>query len=187
MDNDAANYYNQIIRERSEALRRVTLLEAENRTLKNGIANESVLQDWVMKLPLRAQGTLLTGVRGCDTAPKTPDQGLSTERQLIGFLRFCTLNPADIREVGIPGAFFQPEPPVKWKASEFGHYPQHWYAHCMHCFEVVGYCHPSQNIQGKALIIYYKLVHNLHLEPEPQDRMLERLTEDRMITNTVVS
>ena len=28
----------------------------------------SVLQDWVMKLPLRAQGTILTGIRGCDLA-----------------------------------------------------------------------------------------------------------------------
>ena len=32
----------------------------------------SVLQPWVMALPLRAQGTLLTGFRGCDLAPKNP-------------------------------------------------------------------------------------------------------------------
>jgi hypothetical protein len=32
----------------------------------------SVLQDWVQELPLRAQGTLLTGIRGCDVAPKLP-------------------------------------------------------------------------------------------------------------------
>src|SRR5258706_71297 len=30
----------------------------------------SVLQDWVMALPLREQGTLLTAVRGCDDEPK---------------------------------------------------------------------------------------------------------------------
>jgi flavin-dependent thymidylate synthase len=30
----------------------------------------SVLQDWVMKLPRRHQGVLLASVRGCDTAPK---------------------------------------------------------------------------------------------------------------------
>lgn len=32
---------------------------------------KSVLQDWVMKLPLREQGTLLTVVRGCDRCIKS--------------------------------------------------------------------------------------------------------------------
>jgi hypothetical protein len=31
---------------------------------------KSVLQDWVMTLGLRQQGTLLSGIRGCDTVPK---------------------------------------------------------------------------------------------------------------------
>lgn len=32
----------------------------------------SVLRDWVMELPLREQGTLLTCIRGCDLTPKLP-------------------------------------------------------------------------------------------------------------------
>jgi hypothetical protein len=157
----------------------------------------SVLQDWVMDLSLREQGTLLTGVRGCDLAPKTPaciDEryGCSTgegsaERQLVAFLRFCILNPADEREIAIPGSFFQSEPPRDWKPSQFGHYPLHWYSHLMHCFEVVGYRCPYPELRCYARDIYERMVRCLHLNPETLLQMQERLTEDRIAANTVVS
>lgn len=147
----------------------------------------SILQDWVMELPLHAQGTLLTGVRGCDLAPKGAGSLVSTERQLVGYLRFCIMHPADPREVGIAGAFFQSLPPENWKASEFGHYPQHWYAHMMHCFEVVGYCHPDPEVCYAAEGVYFKFVHNLHLRGEYKYDMMARLTEDRIANDTVVS
>jgi hypothetical protein len=66
---------------------------------------QSVLQDWVMHLPLREQGALVVGTRGCDEAPKLPLD--SIERQLTAFLRYLVLVPADIREVGIEGEFFK--------------------------------------------------------------------------------
>lgn len=157
----------------------------------------SVLQDWVMELPLRAQGTLTTGVRGCDLAPKNPKcidekYGCSTgeesaERGLTSFLRYCFMVPADPREVDIPGAFFCSYPPANWKPSQFGHYPEHWYAHIMHCFEVVGYCHPDERVATLAEQIYLRLVRNLHLYPETKEQMFERLTEDRLVNDTVVS
>lgn len=146
----------------------------------------SVLQDWVMELPLREQGTLLTGVRGGDLTPKLPLD--STERQLVGHLRYCILHPADPREVGIePGAFFQTDPPWSWKASELGHYPLHWYSHLMHAYEVVGYRHPDALLRLRALDIYRTLAQSLHLTPESKEQMIERLSEDRIANGTVVS
>lgn len=159
----------------------------------------SVLQDWVMDLPLRAQGTLLTGIRGCDLAPKPsgnwhylqsgecikPEEPI--ERQLVAFLRYLVMIPADPREVGVPGAFFQRTCPQQWKASQLGHYPQHWYSHLMHCFEVCGYCHPNTTLRTEAIWVYRKLVRNMHLEHETMEAMFERLTEDRIATGTVVS
>src|SRR5687768_9469611 len=100
----------------------------------------SVLQDWVMELPLREQGTLLTAVRGCDSEPKIwTARGVaeSPGRRLTAFIRWCFMVPADAREVDIPGAFFQSRPPDPFKPSEFGHLPQHWYAHVMHALEVI--------------------------------------------------
>lgn len=157
----------------------------------------SVLQDWVMELPLREQGTLLTGIRSCDLAPKNPvciDEryGCSTgedtsERQLSAFLRFCVLNPADPRELDIPGAWFQSKPPLDWKPSQFGHYPLHWYSHLMHCFEVVAYRNPTPELASDAWNIYKRLVHSLHLNIESVDQFEERLSEDRIAKGTVVS
>lgn len=149
---------------------------------------QSVLQDWVMELPLRAQGTLLTGVRGCDLTPKPQNVfDDSAERRLVAFLRWCILNPADPREVDVPGAFFQSTPPEQWKASQFGHYPQHWYSHVMHCFEVIGYCHPDNLVQALAHVIYRMMAENMHLNVETKTQMMERLTEDRIAKGTVVS
>lgn len=158
---------------------------------------QSVLQDWVMELPRRAQGTLLTGIRGCDLAPKMLDciderYGCSTgegsaERQLVAFLRYCVMNPADPREVDIPGAFFRSKPPENWKPSQFGHYPLHWYQHVMHCFEVIGYESPDAAAATSGRDIYFRMVKNLHLSPETHEEMLERLTEDRIASGTVVS
>lgn len=157
----------------------------------------SVLQDWVMALPLREQGTLLTGVRGCDLAPKNPDciderYGCSTgedsaERKLVAFLRYCVMNPADPREVDIPGAFFKSTPPGDWKPSQFGHYPLHWFSHVMHCFEVIGYRHPDGNLASVAYQIYYRMAHSLHLNIEHKNDMIERLSEDRIANGNIVS
>lgn len=158
----------------------------------------SVLQDWVMELPLRAQGTLVAGIRGCDLALKNPcdideqfgcSTGESTvERGLSAFLRFCTLNTPDPREIGMPGAWIQPAPPWDWKPSQLGHYPLHWYSHLMHSFEVVGYMHPDEfGLAETAATIYYRLVENLHLHPESRNEMIARLTADRVAAGTVVT
>lgn len=169
--------------------------------------NNSVLQKWVMHLPMRMQGGLLVATRGCDLAPKEwikvysdapsidviTDDNYSlevketTERQLVQFLRYCIMNPADIREVNIPGAFFRSKPPENFKASYLGHYPLHWFTHIMHALEIVGYEHPDSIIKNQAIEIYNKMVHSLHLNPETRDEMWKRLTTDRIKTNTVVS
>ena len=143
-----------------------------------------------MELPLREQGTLLTAVRGCDVEPK---QWIATGfadspgRRLTAWIRWTFMNPADPREVDIPGAFFQSEPPAPFRPSEFGHLPQHWYAHVMHALEVVGNRHPDVNIGMRALTLYHAMVRNLHLRVESVDEMTKRLSEDRIATGTVVS
>jgi hypothetical protein len=150
----------------------------------------SVLQEWVSELPLREQGTLLTAVRGCDDEPKVwTSRGVaeSAGRRLTAFIRWCFMNPADIREVDIQGAFFQSRPPEHFKPSEFGHLPQHWYSHAMHALEVVAYRHPSAEVRIRAADLYYSMVRNLHLNPETKEQFVERLSEDRIAKGEVVS
>jgi hypothetical protein len=151
----------------------------------------SVLQQWVMELPLREQGTLLTCVRGCDDEPKiwtSTGVSYSSGRRLTAFIRWCFMVPADEREINIQeGAFMMSTPPNLFKPSEFGHLPQHWYSHAMHALEVVAYRHPNNHIAGLALNLYMKMVDNLHLQPESKEQMIKRLSDDRIISGTIVS
>lgn len=140
----------------------------------------SMLRNWVQALPLREQGVLLSGMRGCDLTPKVPLD--SPERQLVSYLRYVVCVPHDESEVGgAPGAYMQHDPPETWTPSEFGHYPQHWYAHIMHAFQVVGYRHPDQRTRDCAEVIYRRFVHSLHLRPESFDTMVARLAEERSV------
>jgi hypothetical protein len=152
---------------------------------------KSVLQDWVMKLPLRYQGTLLTSVRGCDDEPKSWTKAgvaFSQGRRLTAFIRWCFMNPADEREVDSEeGAFFMSTPPVPFKPSQFGHLPQHWYSHAMHGLEVIAYNHPDDNVAITALQMYTAMAKNMHLNVETREEQWNRLTEDRIASGTVVS
>jgi len=142
--------------------------------------SRSMLREWVEKLPLREQGVLLSGMRGCDLTPKVPLD--SPERQLVSYLRYVVCVPNDESEVGAAaGAYMQHDPPEEWTPSEFGHYPQHWYAHIMHAFQVVGYRHPNDMVRATAEGIYCRFVHSLHLEPEDFETMVRRLGEERSV------
>jgi len=143
-----------------------------------------------MELPLREQGTLLTCVRGCDLEPKqwtSRGVAVSPGRNLTAFIRWCFMNPADIREVDIPGSFFCSSPPDPFKPSEFGHLPLHWFTHAMHALEVIYYRHPDALVANTASSLYHAMVHSLHLNCEEFDQYFERLTEDRIESGTVVS
>jgi hypothetical protein len=146
----------------------------------------SVLQPWVADLPLRAQGTLLTCVRGCDLTPKYPLD--STARQLVGALRHAFLVPADPREVDSePGCFLISKPPMDFKASELGHYPWHWLSHVVHAIEVIGFGHPDPDVRSTWSALYLKFCFSFHLRPETWPDWHERMTEDRFVAGTVVS
>lgn len=149
--------------------------------------SKSVIQDWVSTLPLREQGTLMTGIRGCDVVPKLPYDSLP--RQLTAYFRFLVMNPADLREVGIEGAFFQNVGPdlKKHKMSELGHLPLHWFSHVMHSYEVCGYRHPDRKHRKLSNEIYVAMSHSLHLPVETKKEMIKRLSEDRIANGTVVS
>jgi len=148
----------------------------------------SVLQDWVMKLPLREQGTLLTCIRGCDLVPKLPLD--SIPRRIVSSLRYAIMVCADVREIdSAPGCFMTSQPPYdeEWKVSELEHYPLHWVTHIMHASEVIAYRHPEDRLSRQFGNIYHKIVRAWHLYPETYDQFEERLSEDRIVSGEIVS
>lgn len=154
----------------------------------NVTERNSVLQGWVEWLPLREQGTLLTAVRGCDLAPKDPNNLLSPERHLTAWIRWCFLNPADVREVDhSPGCWFRSTPPPNFRPSSVSHYPFHWIGHVMHALEVVGYRHPDASVAARASDLYRSIARGMHLTPETFEEYESRLGEDRVAAGTMVS
>jgi len=146
---------------------------------------KSVLRDWVMELPLRHQGVLITALRGCDSAPKE-----NSAKPLVRALRYAVLNPADEREVGMPSAFMSPgfsDEELRAFLKDWDHYPIHFVQHLMHACQVVGNCYPpEEKLRGPStagsafLFAYHSMVHKLRLNPETPAEMHARLTEDRI-------
>lgn len=145
----------------------------------------SVLQDWVMELPLREQGTLLTAIRGCDLTPKKPLD--SFERQLVAAIRCHVMVAVDPRETDSePGSFMQSKVP-NGKFSVLGHYPQHYVSHLLHAIEILGYRYPRPAIADSWYKLYRNFCHSLHVNPETEEQMTLRLSEDRIAKGEIVS
>src|ERR1700744_3079929 len=104
----------------------------------------SVMRQWTMEIPRRHQGVLVTGLRGCDGAPKE-----DTSKSISRMIRRAVLNPADPRETRNAGGFFGMKPEdLKANVLDFLHsldqYPLHYIMHLCHACEVIGYKHPDE-------------------------------------------
>lgn len=153
----------------------------------NGDYSRCVLQPWVMDLPLREQGGLLTAVRGCDLTPKRPLD--SPERRIVSLIRGAFMVPADPRETDRePGTFMSLKMFKKgeFKPSSLGHYPLHWVTHVMHACETIGYRHPDYETQQQWQRIYMLFCDSLHVPYEQFDDYVRRMSEDRIAAGTVV-
>ena len=149
---------------------------AAERASHKGRTHSSILRDWVMELPLRYQG--VAAVRGCDGQPKE-----NPAKPIVRALRYAMMNPADPREVGMPSAFMSPritDDEVTAFIKNWDQYPIHFVQHLMHACQVVGVKHPEIHARNVFMDIYLAMVHKLHLEPESDETMHDRLTEDRI-------
>jgi 3-phenylpropionate/cinnamic acid dioxygenase small subunit len=138
----------------------------------------SVLQDWVQTLGLRHQGTLLTAVRGCDTAMKDEPSKL-----LIRCFRATILN-AHCKDPRKAATFIQQvdEPELRKRFDDFRktseQYPAHYLGHLLHAIQIVGYKHPEHNVRALWEGFYLRMVQAQHLNPETEAQMDDRLNAD---------
>lgn len=141
---------------------------------------KSVLQDWVMQLPLRHQGVLLTCVRGCDTAPKHDPSKLFTR-----CLREKILNPfvGDSKKAAtfiewVPTEVFHERFTAFRKNLD--HYPHHYVMHVIHAIQVIGYKHSDEDTRIVFKACYLLLCKGLHMKYENEAEMDRRLTLDEI-------
>lgn len=142
------------------------------------VASQSILQNWVMELPLRHQGCLLTAIRGCDGLPKE-----NSAKPIVRALRGVCLNPADAREMEYPSAFMTKnftQEEFTFFLKNWDEYPIHFILHLLHAIEIVGYKHPNGKIKRKYLTAYHHIVYKFHLNVEEEKQMDERFTENRI-------
>jgi hypothetical protein len=139
--------------------------------------SKSVLQAWVMSLGLRHQGTLLTAVRGCDTAPKNDHSKLFVRCLRAEILNAHCGDPekaktfierTDGDELLRRFNFFR---------RNCDHYPHHYLMHLLHAIEIIGYKGPAGRC-GYWRAFYVQLCLGLHLTPETEYELDHRLNAD---------
>lgn len=131
--------------------------------------SESVVQSWLSALTWKQQTVLLAGFRGCDGKPKE-----DPSKKLARALRGTILRSA---HAGY-GRFMVQEfdfQDVMAVASDLDHYPMHWVMHFAHACEIVGYKHPDIKVRGQWLRTYLAIVSALHLNPETEEQLDNRL------------
>jgi hypothetical protein len=80
-------------------------------------------------------------------------------------------------------AIGNPHNRVVWEIVEqmyFDHLdmlPHHYHLHLMHGAEILGYKHPDPTVRKRWLGFYMRCVDDMHLTPETEEQMDERLND----------
>ena len=162
----------------------------------------SVIQEWVHGLPMMQQTVLLTAVRGPDGLPKYHP----TKFVLRWYRRCILLSALDGAVLTDPvdpngGSFTGPSldgwrlkrEAVRvddpWQAGmddrvtdylrALDEVPHHFQMHLMHAVEILGYKHPDEHTRDWWHRVYLRLVHDMHLWPETEDQLDQRLGDSR--------
>lgn len=137
----------------------------------------SLLQDWVMELPLMQQAVLATGVRGPD--------GVSREgchKEVCRYLRYLTLMPAHSDHIENPAdKFMSPSldhigASLADFVSSHDQYPLHWLMHTIHAYQIIGYKHPDLDHSLRCQRFYLLMCDAFHMAPEKKTDMDNRLS-----------
>lgn len=151
-----------------------------------------VVQLWVTRLTYMQQSVLLACVRGPDNTEK-----YHPCKWLVRWYRRCILlsamdgevidNPWDQRGGSFTGPSMEPVDDTAETAwgimrGVVNNYirsldvlPHHYQMHLLHGAEIIGYKHPNENIRGWWRALYLRLVLDMHLQPESERAMDERL------------
>ena len=163
------------------------------RPMPSDTFTKGLLQNWVKELPLMQQTVLMTSVRGPDNTPK-----YGPAKMLLRWYRRCVLvSSLDGKVLADPtspegGSFMGPSltknisdwerlmsDVVSCYLQELDATPHHFALHFMHAAEIVGYKHDNERIQKWWLDVYNRLVRDMHLTPETESALDERLGDSR--------
>lgn len=139
----------------------------------------TVIRPWVSELPWKQQGVLLCACRGVDGFPKE-----HVSKPLTRAYRQTLMLCADMDLAATGSAFMSTQPLDRELADNFMNfqldsYPMHWLLHFIHAIEIVGYKHPIPSTRKFWFDLYIRIVKSLHLHPEAEWEMDNRLKDER--------
>jgi hypothetical protein len=133
-----------------------------------------VLQDWVSELPLMQQSTLITALRGVDGVGKeNPSKKLTRALRSI----VCVDAQPDTEHSFMNISNLISTKDLKDFLEDIDPYPIHFVLHLLFAIEIVGYKHPDRKVRGFYLAAYERIVYALHLNPETEDQLNQRLNK----------
>lgn len=131
----------------------------------------TVIQTWIAeRCSWKEQTVLMSAFRGCDGEHKG-----DVSKNLLHNYRATIMNDAD------PSSPFMQKRDIHLDVfcENLDHYPMHFLFHLLHGTEVIGYRHPNPAVAAEWRHIYETIVHALHLQPETNEMMTERLKDKR--------
>lgn len=135
----------------------------------------TVVREWLSRCcTFKQQTVLITALRGCDGLPRE-----DVSKHLTRELRRAVLLAADTTGASEFMLHVVSEDDVQSFVGDLDQYPMHWLMHFTHAAEVIAYKHPDAGMRGKWLGLYYRIVAGLHLRPETEEEMDERLADNQ--------
>ena len=133
----------------------------------------SVVQEWLESCSWKEQTVVLCALRGTDSG------GSTVVKSMTRWIRRKSLHNAApdktfMREEGFPRI----RDAAETKPLDFDMLPAHFLGHLMHALEVIGYSHPDEPTSWIAKTAYLDLCEYLHLNPESEEQMSDRLRDE---------
>lgn len=145
-----------------------------------------VFQDWLFKLTMQQQSVLVLACRGPDGIAKFHPTKEIVTRYRATVLKAAYIGRPMRADEGDDTTFMTLEhlsDDLIWGTyldDYFGHVdtlPHHYHMHLMHGAEIAGYKHPDALFRKRWLDFYLRSCHDLHLFPEMESDLDERLSD----------
>lgn len=147
--------------------------------------DRSVQPEWCRHLPLQQQSVLFLAARGPDGIPKKHPckdvvrayRGTVLVAARLGrCLRWgedadTFMSLADMADLEAWTGH------VRWFFQTVDQLPHHYVLHLGHGAEIIGYKHPDERFRNTWLEFYHELCRDMHMSPETENQMDERLND----------
>ncbi len=139
---------------------------------------QSVLQEWVMRLPLRLQGVLVSAIRGCDTVARHDHSKVLARVYRAEILNAHGMDPKKSKSFILWAEIPETLEMMKKFLNDCDHLPSHYVMHLLHAAEILGYTHHNMERRDMWASFYRTACNKYHLRPETYAEMLARLTKN---------